>query len=296
MNILIIYHAHCNDGKTAAAVALGFYRSKDYEVSCYAAKYGEPFPELAQDYFHKVLVVDFSYHGEDLIKLSKVAPEITILDHHRTAIEKIREMDRVPDNIKFVLDETRSGAMLAWDHLYECDYHPIVLDVGMRDLWVDDWKNKYPNALGLHLALPDLSISELGTMLYSDHALGKLSPVKSQFYHNLSEKGKAIVKYVDGVIDDHIEGSNSIILDHMDIMAVNCSGHIISELAEKLKDKCDAVMGYNIGQDLNVHLSFRSVNGQAKKLAELFGGGGHPNAAGAQVSFEILKEILYGRR
>lgn len=296
MKILILFHAHCNDGKTAAAIVHAKYRSNEHEITVQGVLYNQPLPPIEAGLFHKIYVVDFAYHGDDLKLLCTKSKQIIMLDHHKTAIDKLNEHGgKFSSNLYLTLDMNRSGAMLAWDHCFPgTEYHPIVRDVGMRDLWVDDWKIKYPNALALHLALQTISMNEISLALFSDYTLNKCNE-SSGFYQKFVTQGKALVVYVDNLIDSHIANGQEIILNEKRVLAVNCPAQISSELSDKLKEDYDSAMCYFIEKENNVHLSFRSGYGAAKPLAEYFDGGGHANSAGADVDTCILLEILDGK-
>ena len=300
MKILILFHAKCNDGKTAAAVIHAKYSPNDHEVKSIPVCYSKPLPEIDSGYFHKIYVVDFAYHGADLELLCTKSEQIIMLDHHKTAQEKfdalsIEEVDALPDNLHLVLDMKRSGAMIAWDYCHpDTPYHPIVRDVGMRDLWVDNWKEEYPNALFLHLALQTTPMKRISLALYSDVALKKAN-INSDFYHEFVKQGRAISAYVDTMIKDHIAIGEYIQIHERSVFAVNCPGHIVSELSDKVKSTADVIMCYTIQNDDGVHLSFRSNKQTAKPTAEIFpGGGGHDNSAGALVNKQTLFDILGG--
>ena len=289
-----MYHAQCNDGKTAAAVVHSYFRSKDHEIIMQAVKYSEPLPDIDEGVYHRIFVVDFSFHGADLTLLATKSNHVTMMDHHGKAIDALKLMSdegTIPESVELVLDIDRSGAMLAWDYLYKTPYHPIVEDVGRRDLWRKGWQQDFPNAKAVHLALQATPIGEISLALYSDFTLNKVN-VNSAFYVKFIQQGKAVLSYVDKMISDHVARGSVIKLSKGNVFAVNCPGHIISELAESIKDKHDTIMCYAIDKNDEVNLSFRSADHSARDHAEAFGGGGHTNAAGATITKQRLWDIL----
>jgi oligoribonuclease NrnB/cAMP/cGMP phosphodiesterase (DHH superfamily) len=136
---ICIYHAPCMDGFGAAYAV---WRRFGDAVRYVPATYGDPLPEEVGD--KHVVIVDFSYKAPVLRSLAVAAASVTILDHHKTAIE---DLAHVPDagitwdshhpvgwGKRF--DLHRSGAVLAWDFFHAPEPAPqLLLHVQDRDLW-----------------------------------------------------------------------------------------------------------------------------------------------------------------
>ena len=105
MSALVIYHADCYDGFTAAWIA----RQVMPDCELFPASYGKPPPyELARE--RAVYVLDFSYPREEMIELNECASALRVLDHHKTAEENCRGLAFCD------FDMDRSGAGMAWDY------------------------------------------------------------------------------------------------------------------------------------------------------------------------------------
>lgn len=135
---LVIYHANCADGFTAAWVAWNVLGDKD--VTYVSAAYGQQPPDVAGKH---VLILDFSYSRELLWKMAdpgegRGAASITILDHHKSAAKELDEFlgeDGHPD-VTAYFDMGRSGAMMTWDFFHPESEAPLLVKyVQDRDLW-----------------------------------------------------------------------------------------------------------------------------------------------------------------
>ena len=126
MKTIVIYHSPCYDGITAAYIA---HDAADGNIELLPGTYGKPAPfERVLD--RDVLVFDFSYSREDMLRMAEEAATFHVYDHHKTAREACMDLDFC------TFDLSKSGARLAWEHFY--DYQPMprwIECVEDRDLW-----------------------------------------------------------------------------------------------------------------------------------------------------------------
>lgn len=126
---LVIYHANCADGFGAAWV---FWNAMNKgllpELEFHAGVYQKEPPDVTG---RIVYLVDFSYKREVVIDMCLKAEAVWLIDHHKTAVEDlVSSFDAgttmpMPANFCHYTDLERSGAMLAWDFLYNTDSeHP----------------------------------------------------------------------------------------------------------------------------------------------------------------------------
>jgi oligoribonuclease NrnB/cAMP/cGMP phosphodiesterase (DHH superfamily) len=128
---LVIYHANCADGFSAAWV---FWQEFGTIYEYFPGIYGKPAPDVAG---RMVYLVDFSYKRHVVEEMLKTAEHVWLIDHHKTAIDDLETLE-APNFNKFTsLD--MSGATLAWDFVYGVgsrDSRPLLLGhVEDRDLW-----------------------------------------------------------------------------------------------------------------------------------------------------------------
>lgn len=112
--MLCIWHDDCFDGLAAAWVV----RRKYPNASFHASHYGAPPPAIANG--EVVFIVDFSYPPETLIEICSKAERVHLLDHHQRAIDRITNYfddpanPDQPANLYLTLDASRSGVGLTW--------------------------------------------------------------------------------------------------------------------------------------------------------------------------------------
>jgi oligoribonuclease NrnB/cAMP/cGMP phosphodiesterase (DHH superfamily) len=129
---LVIYHKGCVDGFTAAWACYKGFQDKTpvgFESFDYLpASYGDIPPDVTGK---RVFVVDFSYTREQLIAMNEQAESLVVLDHHKSARERLEGLDYCH------FDMDRSGASMAWDFFFggKEDRPWIVNYVQDRDLW-----------------------------------------------------------------------------------------------------------------------------------------------------------------
>lgn len=272
---LIIYHANCPDGFTAAWVARRYFRERGVEPEFLPASYGDRPPDVAG---REVYVLDFSYPRAVLERMHSKAGFLLVLDHHQTAKE---DLDGLPF-ARFDLD--RSGAGLAWDYFFEGPRPWLVNFVEDRDLW--RWK--YPTTRAV-CAVLDASPK---TFEAWDEVHERLDVGTEN--RALVREGEAILSYQDALVE-RIAGAampftKEVIhppAPEQRVIAVNTSV-LQSEVTARLyADFPTAAVFAWYESDRGIVVSFRSaprVGPDVSRLAKHFGGGGHPHAAGCVVS------------
>lgn len=137
---LVIYHGNCADGFSAAWC---FWRKYGTGADYVAGVYQQDPPDVTGRH---VYLVDFSYKRAVVERMLQQASSVTLIDHHKTAIEDLRPLfEQVQtDELAYGLDKravwfcdlNRSGATLAWDYLFPGEDRPLLLGhVEDRDLW-----------------------------------------------------------------------------------------------------------------------------------------------------------------
>lgn len=133
---LVIYHANCADGFSAAWC---FWRKYGTGADYVAGVYQQDPPDVTG---RDVFLVDFSYKRAVVEQMLAVANRVTLIDHHKTAIEDLQPLfvqdswTGEPKQLAHFTDLDRSGATLAWDYLFPYEPRPLLLGhVEDRDLW-----------------------------------------------------------------------------------------------------------------------------------------------------------------
>lgn len=274
---LVIYHANCFDGITAAWVARKYFRDRGHEPEMKAAYYTEAAPDVKG---RAVYIVDFSYPREVLTKMYEEAALLVVLDHHKTAKEALEGLPFC----KF--DMTKSGAMLAWEFFFpEQNYPGIVAYMQDYDLW----KFEMYKSREFHAYCSTLNKNDIDT-------IEALSVNFGMRFEEYAKVGKVILEYNEMLVK--LMCKNPIWLNFHGHLVLASFGNttlkdgIGARLAE-MNTKTSVGLSINMGTEGRVALSFRSCrDGNAGAIAEALGSGGHRHAAGAGMSYEAFTYIL----
>ena len=163
MKPLVIYHANCTDGFGAAFAAwlkLGDeaeYLPMEYGRISTPADFDMKVSLAAKG--NDVYILDFSFPREVMDALFKYAKRVVWLDHHKTAFEMwcggipaigyYNSPTTTPENHYILLDNYKSGALIAWEY-----FHPGT-EVPMLIQHIDDydrWQFKLIGTKELHAA------------------------------------------------------------------------------------------------------------------------------------------------
>jgi len=278
-NPLIIYHADCIDGFTAAWVAHRAIQLSDgIDCELFPAKYGDPVPlELAKN--RRVLIFDFSYPREDLIDLDRVTPMLEVFDHHKSAAENCKDLDFC------TFDMEKSGCMLAWDY-----FHPDRRAPGWIELIEDRdlWRFKINGTRAAHAYISTLPM-ELGSWdCLCNTRLGLVV-----------ELGNHILRYIESYIEKESREYALIQWAGADVVVLNLTHENASEMGHYLLQIypiADFSMTYFQQGDGKWRYDLRARTHDSidvSKIAAMFGGGGHKSAAGFVID-RLLTELIQG--
>lgn len=280
MRPLVIYHANCADGFTAAWVAHRWLKSLDPELV--AARHGEPAPDCKD---REVYVLDFSYDLDTMTRIHNEAKALVLLDHHKSAMENLRSLAEIANkqigrHVHF--DMNKSGARLAWEYFYPALRVPtLVLVVEDRDLW----RFQYPHTRAAMAAIfsnaYDLNTwNQLADILetHLDKIVMQGQAIERKHFKDIEELLKVCVR--DMEIGGHI------------VPVANVPYTLGSDAANILsKDKPFA--GYYWDGPEKRTFGLRSQPGtvDVSKIAQRYGGGGHENASGFSLTFEEAERL-----
>ena len=330
MSIVVVYHKDCKDGFGAALVAwkkfgdearyipMSYGTEQDSFVDD-MAKSAEPPPG-------ELYVLDFSFNTDHLRRLAKVFRKITILDHHDTARKELMEERKIDEqrganvwavkrqiedlgNVSLDFDMDRAGCQLAWDHFFqpfqtinrEISRPEFINYLGWRDLWWHKRRNaykKYADVIeALHLYLDTIPFSFQSWAKFCDQPQDAISKGMPIVAYQKQILRKAAANCVECVVNWRRNGAT---VAHQ-VGLVNAPHFMASDLAEIVYQRTDAdaykmVAIWCTGKDGDVAVSVRSLERPGDihcgEFAKLYGGGGHPGAAGFAISLEQLTRIF----
>lgn len=275
MKPICIYHGGCDDGFGAAWAV---YKAERNNFEYYPGVYGVAPPDVTG---RDVLMVDFSYKRDVLLEMSKTARSITILDHHKTAMEDLagfpvaspnvvswESIWVAPENkIQVLFDMTRSGAGITWDF-----FHPntprswLISYLEDRDLW----KKELPYSDEFTIALRSYP-----------QTFARWNHISSEGPDYLINEGHAILRYYRQIVELMKKNAYEATLGGWSCMAANVPYFAASEVANEIGFEDTFGLTYFEESPGCWKYSLRSRGFfDVGALAKLYGGGGHAKAAG----------------
>jgi len=265
---LVIYHAGCQDGFTAAWVVHTAHNAIPLD-NFYPANYNEE-PPYDQVVDNHVYLVDFSYPEEPMREIIRLAKTVTVLDHHKTARDNLQPLFD-ESLIHGTFDMRRSGAKITWDWFFEGLAPPhALLNVEDRDLWT--WKLSTTKDVCNGLALLSMTFDKWDWAM--DH----------RNYSTLFERGNVVTQIRHQDVESIAKRYEWTNCDGIAVPIANCPGFLASEVGHALCDKTGAPFSITYFDDQSKGIRIFSLRSQGDvdvgEIAKQRGGGGHPGAAG----------------
>lgn len=269
MKPLIIYHGDCNDGfGSALAAYLKLGDNADY----FAGMYDGVIPDVTG---RDVMIFDYHFKESVLSQMNNCANSLILKDHHDSA-------QKLVGHLPFThFDNSKSGAMLAWEHFFNEDPPDMFKWLQDRDLF----ENKYEESSLLYYYLNskpyDLNVwSDTYYKLNISEERKKILDAGKQIRDYFNSQMKMVIKH--HALPFELDGEKGWIINAGRLFAseignelarINNSFAIVWTLTDKKKISC----------------SVRSVEGSsAQTIAEKFGGGGHKHASKFVMNPEIF--------
>jgi hypothetical protein len=265
MKQVVIYHANCIDGFTAAWCC---WRRFGAAAEYVPAKHGDPPPDVAGK---DVVIVDFSYPRETLIEMYAAAKTLRVLDHHKTAEADLAGLHFCTFDMNF------SGAGLAQTEFSNGYLSPLVAYVQDRDLWRFQLaKSKEINAW-------------IGSLEHSFQEWSRADVMLFSAFETCAAHGEALLRAVDRYCHEMAKQARLVeFAGHGRIPVVNAPYINTSELVGYLAESAKFAVGWFQRGDGKYQYSLRSRGDfDVSELAKRFGGGGHRQAAGFTVDERV---------
>lgn len=257
--------------------------------------------------------------------------QIVVLDHHKTAKEAIEKLDEefAGKNIQFYFNLKYSGAVLSYLYfrvyfkkLEEFPKNDGVLDyfvktqvptwikmVQDRDLWQWQYKNTKFFTTALFSKITGNANNDTNGNNYVNYVPSELeqmcqiNPSKAESVEILIETGKIMSEQYENQIQSIIDERGYFEVDLLGVgaikgYAVNANNLFSSELGSKLcrlDDKHKYAITFAFMETNRVKCSIRSTDDyDCSGIAKYFGGGGHPQASGFNLTFEQFTKYILG--
>jgi oligoribonuclease NrnB/cAMP/cGMP phosphodiesterase (DHH superfamily) len=290
MRTIIIYHNNCPDGKCAAWIAHGHFRTPVQtqagvfiptdDLLFLAENYGRPFPDLDLSKLDNVYVLDFSYPRAVLLGVAAIVGKLVVLDHHKTAADDLKDLPFA------TFDMEKSGAMLTWEHFHGHARPPdLVSYVQDRDLW--------------RFALPDSRAISMVTRLYLNKDFDSWTGLAAKLGREpdvVAGEGYVLLEYQKEQVEIMAKRAVLRRIGDYDVPVVNATTEF-SEVGERLcEDWPEAPFAayYLDRADGRRQWGLRGRDGgvDCSAVAKRYGGGGHPAAAGFDTGIGWFGETI----
>lgn len=301
---MIIYHANCHDGFSAAWIGHTVLKNNcEYIGVSHSVK---EVPEAIDG--KNILMVDFSFDSTKSAEIAKRANKFVIIDHHITAKDTLCQFDFAYFNMD------KSGVTLAWEYFYPDIAVPkFIKCIETRDIWKFAERSQE--------LLPDGSINpdycpeaKAFTFFWYNNTKFDLDTDFEKYYElhrsptlfrKYVEIGQHLVNYIEQEVNYICKDAadaywqNPVTQTKHKVKILN-GGWSVSDVGNVLSNNKDvdfaAMWTYSHHYD-NYRVSLRS-NGKfnVAEMAKLYSGGGHMAAAAfgmkehPKTLFEVIKE------
>lgn len=295
MKPLVIYHANCADGFTAAWAV-----RQAMDADFHPAVHGAPPPDVAH---RDLILVDFCYPAPVMLDLQQVARSILVLDHHKTSQEALksragwvtridqhtsikwdwrrvqafaardRAYSQIPHAVIYALfDLDRSGAGIAWDFFHPGTARPEFIDhVEDRDLW--RFALQYTREI----------CATVHSYPYTFEAWDALA---AETMFSLYQQGLVLERGREKEVAEIVAASKRrLVIGHYDVPVASLPHTLASDAGHLMgQGEPFAATYYDTGLHRVFSLRSRPDGVDVSEVAKLYGGGGHAASAGFKVA------------
>lgn len=257
---LVIAHKDCPDGFCCLWVA---HRMLGNNAKYITAQYRNLPP---RDAAKRILIADFSWPKDALLKLAEKNKQVVVLDHHKTAQADLDGVEH--ENLTVIFDMDKSGGRLTWEHFHGFAISPWLVDYTEdRDLW--RWKLK--DTVEINSALSSFPRK---FEVWDSLAREGITPY-------LVQQGKGIHRFKVTLVAEICDKAEDVIIGGYCVRAAN-TVVLISEVANRLSQGKPFGVAWCKGRENSFVFSLRSQKDglDVSEIAKQYGGGGHKHAAG----------------
>ncbi len=277
-NATVITHGGCTDGHTAAWL-LHLLAPRARFIP---ARHDDPVPEIDGG---EVVIADFAYGRDGMAAIADRCDSVLLLDHHQTAQDRLATLTHPRLTMHF--DMARCGARMVMDHyaallaasLDDDRWNAVqrfVAYVDDRDRWVR--------------ALPDNGTWAAGLSAY-EMTFDAWDEVVFSSAERLLQDGRAIERARERWIDAALRRAIEATIAGHTVLVTNCDPSIVSETGGRLAEGRPFSACYaDDGEHRNWSLRSTADAVDVARIAERFGGGGHPRAAGFRTARDSWPE------
>ena len=280
---LVLYHgSSCPDGFAAALAAWLFYEGR---AEFLALDHGDiktigDLPEVAG---RAVYILDFSFPLEILQEIDARAAKLVMLDHHKSAAEKLTGFACRCGVVHF--DMKKSGARLAWEFFQADKPLPeLVKFVEDRDIWLWQYADSAP-------FLAALDMESFDFRRWAD--IAAFTPAQLTAF---MARGQAMDEKFNKLAADIADGARPVVFNGVPGLMVNAPSVFHSLIGNTLSEKSGSfALMWSAHKSGAIKVGLRSQPGfDCIPLASSMGGGGHAQACGFKMDANQLVALLGG--
>ena len=281
MRTLCIYHGNCADGFGAAWALRHSTGNNGKDIDFHPGIYGEAPPDVTD---REVIMLDFSYKKDVILKMAETAKSILIIDHHISAQNDLtfnhKDIDEeIHCGISTLFDMEKSGAMLSWEFFNEGKPVPdLIAHIQDRDLWL--FKLNFTREIQ----------AAIFSYEYDFEVWDRLMNMEKQ---DLIIEGEAIErKHFKGIHEFIKVAAYRTVIAGYSVPVLNApyfyssdAGHILSV------DEPFAACYWDTAKGRTYSLRSSEEGIDVSEIAKIFGGGGHKHAAGFSVDHDGIGHV-----
>jgi oligoribonuclease NrnB/cAMP/cGMP phosphodiesterase (DHH superfamily) len=289
--IWLLYHSADLDGHSSGAILRWYHESqglkKDVDFKMAGLDYGRPWDETQIQDGDTVFMSDISLQPYERMAVLNKRVDLFVFDHHATVVPTLEA-----EGIKGAWgDDTIAGCEVTWAYLINAGKVPEFIKLlSTWDCLQDQdkvyWNEKVkPFQMGVRMYETEPS-TDKGWKFWQPFLLDSVFRMPNEnFIKDKIVEGNTIIKYQTEMNKDLMQRSFEMTFEGLRLIVVN--GYKGSPQFDSVWDegKYDAMMSfYNRGnKNWTISLYTTKNDLDLSKVAEKWGGGGHPKACGFHV-------------
>jgi len=268
------------DGFASQYITNEFCSKYDISTSLVNMQYGEE-PVLTNNTTNSVLLVtDLHFNEEQYLKYKLLFKEVCWIDHHPSS-----DYDKYQDNPYIIVDTSMSATLLTAT-IFNTEITNIIQNVNAAHFKEG---REYTYLLNKLFEMTDEEDRDYVGRLFVKRLFFRNSPYMAmadtlQHYVNIENLTLAELsteRLLSKVLEKPLfKKQGTLIIDTTNISD-------IADLWFSQDNQNQLMIGINFSKN---SISFRSIDGKAKQLAEQLKGGGHPKAAGAKLDDNLSQQ------
>lgn len=262
---VVLYHGKCPDGFGGAYAA---WKKFGDTAEYIPVDHGDEPPEgLAGK---ELYLIDFCYEtAEQMDELANTTRRLVVLDHHESTKTLV---ENAPEH---VYDARRSGATIAWNY-----FHPDTPEPSLMKYLEDGDLYRYalPETRGI---FSYLFVLPPAFSAWDDFALGLEDDIRRA---DILKKAEAYTEFFEALAKTSIERAKKVRFEGYEVYFaathpdITMKSFVGNELYKKLPPFALVVTAHPDGFGVSIRGDNTLVD--VSKIAEKYGGGGHPGSSG----------------